>query len=94
VIAIFGILAAMLLPSIARARETARRPSCMNNLKQMGVAFKMYSGESQGEKYPQKQYQPPTFARPVDGAVRLCHLPEISVEHQDDDLSIGVQNVA
>ena len=48
VIAIIGILAAILLPALARAREAARRSSCANNLKQMGVVFKMYSGESGG----------------------------------------------
>ena len=52
VIAIIGILAAILLPALARAREAARRASCQNNLKQMGVVFKMYAGESEGEKYP------------------------------------------
>jgi len=52
VIAIIGILAAILLPALARARESARRASCANNLKQMGIVFKMYSGESKGEKYP------------------------------------------
>ncbi len=52
VIAIIGILAAILLPALARAREAARRASCQNNLKQMGLTFKMYSGESPGEKFP------------------------------------------
>jgi prepilin-type N-terminal cleavage/methylation domain-containing protein/prepilin-type processing-associated H-X9-DG protein len=48
VIAIIGILAAILLPALARAREAARRASCMNNLKQMGLVFKMYADEARG----------------------------------------------
>ncbi|HOZ49913.1 MAG TPA: DUF1559 domain-containing protein [Candidatus Hydrogenedentes bacterium] len=59
VIAIIGILAAILLPALARAREAARRSSCQNNLKQFGVVFKMYAGETEGEKFPPAQHQPP-----------------------------------
>ena len=54
VIAIIGILAAILLPALARAREASRRASCENNLKQMGVVFKMYANEANGERWPAK----------------------------------------
>jgi len=52
VIAIIGILAAILLPALARAREAARRASCANNLKQMGLVFNMYANEAKGELFP------------------------------------------
>ena len=55
VIAIIGILAAILLPALSRAREAARRASCQNNLKQMGIVLKMYAGESPGERYPRSR---------------------------------------
>lgn len=42
VIAIIAILAAILFPVFARARENARRASCMSNEKQLGLAFMMY----------------------------------------------------
>ncbi|MFC1462920.1 type II secretion system protein [Verrucomicrobiota bacterium] len=51
VIAIIGILAGMLLPAIAAAREKARRTSCMSNLSQFGKALAMYSMDND-EMYP------------------------------------------
>jgi prepilin-type N-terminal cleavage/methylation domain-containing protein/prepilin-type processing-associated H-X9-DG protein len=49
VISIISILAAILLPALARAREAAYRASCSNNLRQLGLAFLMYAGEHNGE---------------------------------------------
>jgi prepilin-type N-terminal cleavage/methylation domain-containing protein len=49
VIAIIGILAALLLPSLSHSKAKSYRTACMNNLRQLDVACKMYSDDSQGQ---------------------------------------------
>lgn len=45
VIAVIGILAAMLLPALSKARQAAKRASCMNNVKQITLACQLYTGD-------------------------------------------------
>jgi prepilin-type N-terminal cleavage/methylation domain-containing protein/prepilin-type processing-associated H-X9-DG protein len=58
VVAIIAVLAAILFPVFARARENARRASCMSNLKQMGLAFMMYT-QDYDETYPLTRFPAP-----------------------------------
>jgi prepilin-type N-terminal cleavage/methylation domain-containing protein len=70
VIAIIAILAAMLLPALAAAKKKAQKISCLNNIKQDGLSFRIWEGDN-GDKYPQavtvgngggQDYVSPTYA--------------------------------
>jgi len=55
VISIIAILASMLLPVLGRAKEMARKISCLNKIRQLGLSMQMYVDESQGY-FPPRNY--------------------------------------
>src|SRR5262245_15561054 len=62
VIAIIAILASMLLPALARAKETAKRINCANQLKQLVLSLKLYADDNNGYYPPRTNaYRWPTL---------------------------------
>lgn len=64
VIAIIAILAALLLPALAKAKSAAHKAACLSNLRQIGIAIHAYAGDH-AEKIPYGPKAPP-FTSPAD----------------------------
>ncbi|MDO9465596.1 MAG: DUF1559 domain-containing protein [bacterium] len=68
VIAIIALLASLLLPALSQAREMGRRIKCISNLRQLGLAFSMYTEDYDGYFPPTTSYHWP-YALRKDGYV-------------------------
>jgi len=74
VIAIISILAAMLLPVLTKAKQTAQGIACVNNLKQLGMAWTMYSQDNNGILAPNGEIgsQPNTAMDSQGATLQWC----------------------
>lgn len=85
VVAVIAILAALLFPVLARARENGRRASCQNNLHQIGLGFAGYL-QDYDEKYPLGLHDDwnngwPTTVQPYINSIQVFRCP-------DDDMNV------
>jgi prepilin-type N-terminal cleavage/methylation domain-containing protein/prepilin-type processing-associated H-X9-DG protein len=71
VIAIIGILAALLLPALSRSKAQAYNAACLNNLRQLGIATRLYSNDNQ-ERLPSAEILPTLPIDPRNPLPRIC----------------------
>ena len=96
IIATIAILPAMLLPALSRAKETARRISCLSNLRQLGLASRLYLDDNQGT-YPTRSNSdrwPDKFYDDFGKNVKLLLCPSDGINGQVANSNGGFNKVA
>lgn len=73
VIAIIAILAGLLLPALGRSKAKAHNTACVNNLRQLGIATRLYSVDNQ-ERLPSAEILPTQPIDPQNPLPRICDL--------------------
>src|SRR5438067_2125622 len=70
-IAIIAVLAALLLPALARSKAKAYDAACLNNLRQLGIATRLYSDDND-EHLPSAEILPTQPIDPANPLARIC----------------------
>ncbi|MGA1238325.1 MAG: type II secretion system protein [Rhodothermales bacterium] len=90
VVAVIGILAGLLLPTLSRAKEKGRTVLCLSNLRQLQMALEMYAGEHDDEAPPRDATQHwPGALYPYYGDITLLHCPSDEPESRRSFLING-----
>ena len=89
VIAIIALLASLLLPAIARAKDKAHDTRCLNNLKQMGVAVFMYYDEHES-RLPVAELLPSVPLDPANPRPRICNVLARYVGYNSNSMPTSV----
>src|SRR6185437_16196027 len=71
VIAIIGVLAALLFPAFSRAKFKSRNVICLNQLRQLGIATRLYTDEN-NNLLPSAELLPSTPVDPARPLTRIC----------------------
>jgi len=74
VIAIIAILAGMMLPALSRAKESAKRIACINNLRQLGLSLTLYADDHEGLYPVRSTGNPPRWPEALRDAYKDPHL--------------------
>jgi prepilin-type N-terminal cleavage/methylation domain-containing protein/prepilin-type processing-associated H-X9-DG protein len=82
VIAIIAILASMLLPALVGAKESGRRISCVNNMRQIGLSEQMFADDNEGQFTPRKAPFWPERLLSYYINTNLLHCPTDVPSHQ------------
>jgi len=80
VIGIIAILVSFLMPALARAKESGKRISCVNNMRQLGLAVMMYADENEGQFPPRCSPFWMTRLLPFYQSVRILKCPTDDVQ--------------
>jgi prepilin-type N-terminal cleavage/methylation domain-containing protein len=88
VIAIIGVLVALLLPAVQSARESARRSSCSNNLRQIGIALQLYHTAHQSFPAGGIEWRPPNDPSKRQLAWSVFLLPHLEQQNLYDKLDL------